>query len=426
MQHLAERFLLLLMETAVIINNLYKWVYILFIALFIQTQANATCNKSYTLGFFNGVWNTQDQATSARDALRILIGDTYSNEPVQYESFYNHTGTSVGATALQDIAETFIQRSNEIDESGELGKRFEYFWEFIGSSEPTFLDKLAAFLPNAASLFESVYTAITTKFAAIISYMISNPPTEADYESHNARLDALAAEGEKLMLVAHSQGNLFMNRAYDHVLPVATLNRVVAAHIAPASPTLRGDYVLADIDIVINTLRIQGATSVPANNLELNASSVDYSGHTLIGTYLDETRQGRERVKTMIEMSMQQLKCYTAQAILSIYPVRYKYSGYPWGISGNPQQANGVDYSPYIGKFQGAYSVWYDDLLSAFESYKQIFPNAEFIVSNQISYEHPTSQCNGYILQPTDYSNLYYDGLGGYYGYNFGFKIKNL
>ncbi len=293
-----------------ITKKLFQFILIAIVALFIQvpTQA-ATCNKSYTLGFFNGVWNTFGEASEGASKLKDIIGPTYNNEPVKYESFYNHTAPGYDVLGLQDVAETFIQRANEIDKSGQMGKRFEYFWEFLGSSEPTFLDKLAGFLPNAASLFDSVYTAMTTKLTSIISFFLSNPPTEADYAAHNARLDVLAADGQKLMLVGHSQGNLFMNHAYDHILPVVTKDRVAAAHIAPASPTLRGDWILANIDLVINALRIQGVNSVPDINLTIPVSKVDASGHTLIGTYLDGTRDGRGKVKTMIEAGMGKLHC---------------------------------------------------------------------------------------------------------------------
>lgn len=296
-----------------IIKQLYKYLLIFLVALFMQTSIYANCSKSYTLGFFNGVWNTYDQANVGRDKLKLLIGEKYNNEPVKYEAFYNHTGKSVGATALQDLAETFIQRSAEIDASGELGKRFEYFWEFIGSSKPTFIDKIKGIVPKLNALFDSLYTAIVTNLVGAISYMNSNPPTEADYASHNAKLDTLAANGEKLMLVAHSQGNLFVNHAYDHILPVVTKNRVAVAHIAPASPTLRGDYLLADIDIVINAMRLQGLSSVPAGNLPLPFSKADASGHTLIGTYLDETREGRGKVKTMIKGEMDTLSCFVLE-----------------------------------------------------------------------------------------------------------------
>lgn len=311
-----------------VINKIF---FIAVFTFFIHTTAYATCNKSYTLGFFNGVWNTAREASDGKEALQDLVGSTYNNEPVKYENFYNHTGATVDSNGLQDLAETFIQRSAEIDASGEMGKRFEYFWEFLGSSKPTFLDKIKGIFPNAISLFDALYTTFTTKLAAIISGILSNPPTEADYATHNAQLDALAADGQKLMLVAHSQGNLFMNHAYDHILPVVTKNRVAAAHIAPASPTLHGEHVLTNIDLVINALRIQGVDSVPANNLDLNSSSDDVSGHTLIGTYLDGTRDGRVKVKTMIESAMEKLKCPL------VLEYRQTYSTGPYNIFVNNQ-----------------------------------------------------------------------------------------
>jgi len=366
----------------VIISRLYKWVFLFFLALFTQIPTYASCSKSYTLGFFNGVWNTNYQADLGRNELRVLIGDTYNNEPINYTTFYNHNGSSIGATGLQDLAETFIQRSAEIDASGELGRRFEYFWEFIGSSEPTFIDKIKGIFSNAISLFESLYTAINTKLVAIISYFSSNPPTEMDYATHNSQLDVLAADGQKLMLVGHSQGNLFMNHAYDHILPVVTKDRVAAAHIAPASPTLRGDYVLANIDLVINALRIQGANSVPDNNLDINTSRVDVSGHTLIGTYLDGTRDGRTKVKTMIERGIGKLEC---PSLLQV--TRYIYFRY-------------MDLATALAEEQARYipgyilsPAWVQEFTIEFNAFKATRPDYEFGA--------PSDFCSG----PFEYSH---------------------
>ena len=60
-------------------------------------------------------------------------------------------------------------------------------------------------------------------------------------------------------------------------------------HVAPASPTLRGPYVLAEIDEVINGLRNFGPRTVPNINIWLRSRGGDPSGHTLVGTYLDGT-----------------------------------------------------------------------------------------------------------------------------------------
>jgi len=290
-----------------------KYARPLLVALMLYAQPeprafaeNLCLASGYTIGFFNGVWNTPVQAADGLASLRDLNGDTFNDEPIQYEGFYNHTGSTAGGTGLQDIAEVFEQRAAEIDASGELGKRWEFFWETLAGKKP-FTDKLIELFPSAGSLFSQLFTDISSKITAGWSYLISNPPTESDYATHNARLDALAVQRQKLMLVAHSQGNLFVNHAYDHIISSIGPNSVMVAHIAPASPTLRGEYLLANIDLVINGLRIQGLNSVPAVNLTLPTSMSDISGHTLVGTYMDASRPGRAAVASMINRAMGQL-----------------------------------------------------------------------------------------------------------------------
>lgn len=301
-----------LKEQAVLIKT--KSLYFHFVILTVifcsfslnASAVNLCIPKGYTVGFFNGVWNTPRQAAQGLNALKSLMGTTYNTEPVQYEVFYNHSGSTVAATGLQDVSETFIQRAAEIDASGELGRRFEFFWESV-SGKTTYWDRLMGVFPNAISVFDQLKIDIRAKFVASVANFFSNPPTAADYADHNTRLDALAVEKQKLMLIAHSQGNLFMNHAYDHILPALGVTGVQAAHIAPASSTLRGGYLLADIDLVINGLRAQGAGTVPAINLTLPISTSDLSGHTLIGTYLDPNRSGRAAVQLMVNNAMQQL-----------------------------------------------------------------------------------------------------------------------
>ena len=72
-------------------------------------------------------------------------------------------------------------------------------------------------------------------------------------------------------------------------------------HVAPASPTLRGEHLLADIDLVINGLRLQGINTVAPININLPTSKSDLSGHTLVGTYLDKARAAREKVNGMVQ-----------------------------------------------------------------------------------------------------------------------------
>lgn len=78
-------------------------------------------------------------------------------------------------------------------------------------------------------------------------------------------------------------------------------------HVAPASPTLRGEHVLANIDLVINGLRALGPGAVPPINLWLHDRGGDPSGHTLVGTYLDGTCPARSHVQGMITHALDEV-----------------------------------------------------------------------------------------------------------------------
>jgi len=289
-------------------------------------ENNLCVPQGYTFGFFNGVWNTVEQAHEGLDKFKLIYGTTLNGEPINYEVFYNQTGSKAGTTGMQDIAEVFMQRATEIDNTGEYGKRWEYFWEaFTGERKLT--DKILNFFPSAANLIANLYSDVTSKIIAGWSYLLSNPPTEADYARHNARLDTLSSQGQKMMLVAHSQGNLFVNHAYDYIVPKVDSGSVAVVHIAPASPTLRGYYVLVDIDLVINGLRVQGFNTVPPINLTIPTSSADVSGHTLVNTYLDPTRAARAKVISLIDLMMKNLNTPRAANSLGSFTVTLTWDG---------------------------------------------------------------------------------------------------
>lgn len=273
-----------------------------------QTTQSSICEaRGYTVGFFNGVWNTLPQAIDGRMALQELLGNEYNSEPVEFENFYNTTGSSNDATMAQDIAEVFIQRANELDTSGALSQRFEYLWDVASDPQRPFLARLQATLSAPISALEGLYTAISSKVAESWSRLLSNPPTALNHAQHRLTIDTLATEGQKMLFIAHSQGNLFVNPAYDYAKTKLSTNSVAVAHIAPASPTTRGPHVLADIDAVINGLRAFGWNTVPPINLTLPVSDRDLSGHTLVETYLDASRAGRSRVKELATQGLASL-----------------------------------------------------------------------------------------------------------------------
>lgn len=76
-------------------------------------------DPSVVIGFFNGVWNTEDDALGGLRRLEREFGPAHNDSPLKYELFYNQTGCGdrwyQKGACMKDVAEVFIQRSAEID-----------------------------------------------------------------------------------------------------------------------------------------------------------------------------------------------------------------------------------------------------------------------------------------------------------------------
>lgn len=274
---------------------------------------------AHLLGFFNGVWNTKREAEQSLEVMKQqnFLGPDWRGAPIRYELFYNQScKRSDGDACLQDVAEVFRQRSAEIDDL--LGRRWEYFWEQVtgqhahaGSFTQRFVTRVVRSDNALAQWFDALGNAVLAKITALTTLLAETPPTAQDTAGHTAQLIRAGQRAERAVLVAHSQGNLFANATYDAYLAhsrqagaaVGEDTGYVAAevvHIAPASPTLRGPYVLASSDLVINGLRRVDGTYLPASNESLPLDRKDPSGHKLLDTYLDEARPLRARIRQLV------------------------------------------------------------------------------------------------------------------------------
>lgn len=330
-------------ESKAIKNRLFSQTLIALLAILLGSPsfaADTLCsNNQYVVGFFNGIWNTRVDAFRATRQLRDVAVRETNIDPtiIQYETFYNHTGSQAGATAFQDLAEVFMQRAEEIDPV--YSDNFFLFWSTINGDSDGFFETALSVIQNTpgatadlmSGLLSDLYTDMSTEAVALISDVLSDPPTEADYQRHSTRIKTLALEGNKLMLAAHSQGNLFVNNAYQAALTIEnyTAESIGVLHIAPASPITNGPHVLANIDLVINGLRTFGSNTVPPVTVDIPASHllVDPSGHTLIDTYLNPTLPSYADVVSKFSSELTRLQTPDAEASQGSFTVTLTWDG---------------------------------------------------------------------------------------------------
>lgn len=255
--------------------------------------------EGYMIGFFNGVWNTERQATDSLKAMENSLFDRSAVEKgyFKFELFYNQT-----SSYMDDLFETFSQRMQEQFDIN-LRNRWEIYWESLNGSSsqsddevPSFSTIIADVDPRLAESFEEWRQQVYDYTTIFI-----HPDTSRDTAIHANQIKNLITEKHKLILVAHSQGNLFVNRAYDAAMTLTDSNSVKVIHVAPASVRLNGPYVLADRDRVINAMRpLSGQFGpVPAANVELDFVKMlryDISGHTFVDTYLNRINSAPDMI----------------------------------------------------------------------------------------------------------------------------------
>ena len=307
---------------------------------------NNVCKTETVLAFFNGVKTSEPQAAYLLRQLEKIHGTRLpNNESIRYEVMYNTSND------FEDFVETFEQRMRE--QNALLGDRFELFFEAMnggGDWWSTIVKSVAAAADTLEALKDAVRAIVTRNLTA----KLASPPTEINYQEHRSRIDNFALEGKKMLFVAHSQGNLFANPAYRYAITKSPPGAVGMVHIAPASPTLNGPHVLADLDLVINALRLAGSVVSITDTIPIFANrpaglnnEKDWLGHGMLAIYLNPQLTPAARVKALITTGLANLVKPAARAATGFFSATLTWNG------------NG-DVDTHVDEPGGAH-VWYRD-----------------------------------------------------------------
>jgi hypothetical protein len=298
-----------------------------------QTNTNPCEPKPIVFAFFNGVQTTEDQAYEALNKMKALYGESMpsstNGEKIQYELMYNYT------KGFEDFVETFDQRLKEhIKVNDDEYMRYELFFQAI-KGNGSWLDKLKNRIPAYANLFANLpilIRAAATK--ALVSLSGTTINTSQNYAEHTARIDNWAMEGRKMLFVAHSQGNLFANAAYDYTKAIVGEQSVKVVHIAPASVVLNGPHTLVSKDIVI--IGLFGTGKIPTITTPISTflfrpaglnGKTDPLGHGLLEIYLNPKLSAASLIKNHIDTALKTLVAPIGRVKAGLFTVSLKWNG---------------------------------------------------------------------------------------------------
>jgi len=224
------------------------------------------CQQGVHVYFGNGVWNNEAEADASAMLLMLRLEGKVAGTELEGIITYGTSHNPSDGT-LQDLWETFVQNGQTDDSQ---------FWRYLAGLDP---------IPD---FFQDKLKEIANEIDAAI--VQANPAVQKHIEKYNKFL----SEGNKVVVIAHSQGNLFANIAYlgidsqyiegFGIVSVGNPDNFVAGG---------GPYTTIDEDIIIGSV----SGSLPANldnffGINLN----DLSGHTFAKSYMASNHQAEVKI----------------------------------------------------------------------------------------------------------------------------------
>jgi hypothetical protein len=225
---------------------------LLFLILFGFSFAYAMDERVIDFYFGNGVLNAEKDAGNSKDALhRFISKNVQMDVPYSVGLSYNY---SYGL--VYDLAETYYQLKQE-------GQAPDNFFT-------TLLSLISGRYGQAASLMAEII--------ALHSELLEDENLDEMVQTYQSSISG----GHKVVLVSHSQGNLFGVRAYDKL---RSWQKRYFAQVSVATPAGRvaggGQYVTLRDDEIIKA--VLGSLSGNAKNSE----KVGFLNHGFVESYLN-------------------------------------------------------------------------------------------------------------------------------------------
>lgn len=269
-----------------------------------QAIETAQCENGYYVYFLNGIRTEEANAYINANRVRLMFNNEYNGEPLSVWTSYNKMD---GLKGLGDLVEVFAQKMAE-----DPTLKWQLFFRWVSGK----------FISSSLSIALQDYidTNGTQKLSQAVA-SLSSPQAYSDEVvvklSETYQQSLLA--GKRVMVVSHSQGNLYANAIYGRLQSINSdaynLNAFGIAGVAsPANFVATGDdWVTSDTDHVIDLLRLFAPATLSSNDPTVPFyTSEDILGHGFSEIYTNPLFENlRNHTKNVMLSTLARLSTVT-------------------------------------------------------------------------------------------------------------------
>jgi hypothetical protein len=267
---------------------------------------NPAPGPGYVIAYINGLSTDPIGAQDGVDALSAVYGAQYNNQSVSYTLFYTPTDG-----LMQDVINAFAQR---VRSSPGLTDRWELIWDTLDGGGGAISDLAIAENPSLSSLVSDLKTTFLNDVSSNVKNVNANKEFQPAVDQFASTLTTYYTQQKKTLVVAHSQGNVYLNAAYDAVKPQLKTDSLRTVAVATPAATVRdpqGRYVTSTTDLVIQAVALALGNVEPANTdgpiLGALSSDTGY-GHKFVDIYMNPNYKLLSAVKALADSNLQALQ----------------------------------------------------------------------------------------------------------------------
>lgn len=264
------------------------------------------CTPGSVVYFVNGINTEPSDATLNLRALQDAIARTQTDDgkPITYFNTYNPNDGLIG-----DLEESVLQWARQVNlETALRSFAGRIAQSVLSNRADLYLRILQTLLPSVVSdvVIGSFRTFIVVETARLLG---ARGRSTAVTQQVTQQLQTFLQQGNRVVLVTHSQGNFVGNEAYNNLAAnlVGSVRRVGAA-VPSNSISGGGPYVTLKRDFIRN-IPSSLAPNVPASGDQTSDCPADtWLNHNFIGCYLNAGSsfgaEARQKIKAGVEQGL--------------------------------------------------------------------------------------------------------------------------